>query len=611
MKKLAIILILIGIGINLHSQSDTVIFSASGGFYENSFDLTLTCNNPNNKIYYTTNGNTPTTQSYLYTQPLHLDENLYSQSDIYKIRNTSDPFYCPNSVQKCIAIRAATFDNDGNITSNVITNSYFISHLGFDSHGLPAISICIDSTSLFNYETGIFIPGIHYDPTNPEFTGNYHQRGRDWERECNIEYYMHDTSESLNQIAGVRTHGGYSRIFQQKGLSLYARDEYGKKRFKCHVFETSDINKFKHLVLRPIICSKTNAGIEDYLCQTIAKELNVESLDTRPCVVYINGEYWGIYYIQEKSDDRYLENHFNADAETYNVIENWTWGSMSGNPDNFIQMMNWVKYSDLGENMNYVHICELIDINCYIDYQIFEIFISNYDWGTNNIRCWQNQNGPWRWIFYDGDCTFMDPNQDSFAHATDTSDAVWPTNKQSTLLFRQLLTNRTFCKRFSQRFHELYNTTFQYSNTKPYMEQIINEISGEIQNQIDRFKYPNNYNLWINDQYIIDSFLINRPSKIIDDLEHFIPMEVMQNTIEAEIKCFPNPIVDIININISNNKWGLCRIDIFDLQGRTVYSDIVFCDEDENIFTIDIQNLPQGTYIVKVGEKTQKVVKIQ
>ena len=57
MKKLAIILILIGIGINLHSQSDTVIFSASGGFYENSFDLTLTCNNPNNKIYYTTNGN--------------------------------------------------------------------------------------------------------------------------------------------------------------------------------------------------------------------------------------------------------------------------------------------------------------------------------------------------------------------------------------------------------------------------------------------------------------------------------------------------------------------------------------------------------------------------
>ena len=134
MKKLAIIIILIGVGINIYSQSDTVIYSATGGFYENSFDLTLSCNNPNNKIYYTTNGNTPTTQSYLYTQPLHLDENLYSQSDIYKIRNAPDNFYVPDTIQKCIVIRAATFDNNDSIISDIITNSYCISSLGFNNH---------------------------------------------------------------------------------------------------------------------------------------------------------------------------------------------------------------------------------------------------------------------------------------------------------------------------------------------------------------------------------------------------------------------------------------------------------------------------------------------
>jgi hypothetical protein len=127
---------------------------------------------------------------------------------------------------------------------------------------------------------------------------------------------------------------------------------------------------------------------------------------------------------------------------------------------------------------------------------------------------------------------------------------------------------------------------------------------------MNRFNYPV-YEYHINNIAIIDTFLNTRPSKIIDDLEHFIPMSIMQNTIDSEIKCFPNPTSDYINISISNTKWGVVRIDIFDLQGRTVYSDIVFCDKGENIHTIDIHNLPQGTYITRVGEKTQKVVKIQ
>ena len=609
MKRLAIILILIGIGINLYSQRDTVIFSASGGFYENSFVLTLINNNPENRIFYTINGNTPTTQSYQYTQPLHLDENLYSQSDIYKIRNTPDSsWYEPNEIKKCIVIRAAAFDSNDNIISDVMTNSYFISSLGADNNGLPTISICADSTALFDYETGIFIPGIHYDPSI-EKSGNYFQKGREWERICNLEYYMHDTS-SLNQIAGIRIHGNATRKLQQKGFSLYAREEYGEKSFKCKLFATSDINKFKHLVIRPIRCSWTNAGIEDYICQKIAKELNVESLDTRPCVVYLNGEYWGIYYLQEKADERYLENHFNSESNNYNIMEDWFDKVNFGNPENFVRMMSWIRNSDISQRENYESLCQMIDIDCFIDYFALELFIDNYDWPANNMKCWQDINSPWRWIFFDGDGTLRYLHSSSFGHIIDTGDYEWPTNEKSTLLFRKLITNRTFCQNFSNRFHELAETSFQYSNTKIYKEQIINEISRELQNQMNRFNYPV-YEYHINNIAIIDTFLNTRPSKIIDDLEHFIPMSIMQNTIDSEIKCFPNPTSDYINISISNTKWGVVRIDIFDLQGRTVYSDIVFCDKGENIHTIDIHNLPQGTYITRVGEKIQKVVKIQ
>jgi hypothetical protein len=610
MKKLAIIIILIGVGINIYSQSDTVIFSASGGFYENSFDLTLSCNNPNNKIYYTTNGNTPTAQSYLYTQPLHLDENLYSQSNIYTIEISPEyEAFFPDSVKKTIVIRAAVIDDEGNLISQTVTNSYFISSLGFNNHNLPVVSICADSLSLFKYETGIFVPGRFYNHSDSSWTGNYYKKGREWERNCNVEYYMHNNPSSLNQAAGIRTHGGNSRRFPQKGLSLYARDEYGQKKFKCKVFETSDINKFKRLVLKPIKCSWTDAGVQDYVCCKIAKSLNVESPDTRPCTVYINGEYWGIYFIQEKIDERFLENHFEQEADDFNMMGNWATLVEAGNPENFYQLMDWVNNTNFSDTENYNQICSRIDMESFIDYQIYELFIANYDWPANNMKCWQYLDGPWRWIFYDGDAALNAIDLNSFMYATYTGDETWPADEVSTLMFRKLLTNKTFCANFLDRLHELQRTTFKYINTKPYLEQIATEINGEIQNQIDRFNYPYSYESWENAIYAVDSFLNYRPYKIINDLDNIL--HIAQNHITTNFSFFPNPTTDFLNIIVSCNQCGLVRIDIFDLQGRTVYSDIVFYDEDENIFTIDIQNLPQGTYIVKVGKKTQKVLKIQ
>jgi hypothetical protein len=227
------------------------------------------------------------------------------------------------------------------------------------------------------------------------------------------------------------------------------------------------------------------------------------------------------------------------------------------------------------------------------------------------MRCWQENNGPWRWIFYDGDAALGNPFYNSFEHATDTSDNDWPTNKRSTLMFRKLLTNRTFCLIFSDRFHELCRTSFQYANTTVYKQQIAAEISEEIQNQINRFNYPSSYESWEDALSDIDTFLLFRPTKVVDFIEDFIPVSLMQNTFDSKIKCFPNPFTDFINIGISSNQWGLVRIDIFDQQGRTLYSDIVFCDEGENTFSINLQHFPQGTYIVKIGEKIQKVVKIK
>ena len=171
------------------AKAQEVTFSTPGGFYDNPFELTLSCNQRDKVIHYTTNGNTPTANDPVFGEPLLLGESLYSHSDIYTILDCPESmWFMPTSVQKCIVIRAAAFDENGSLSGKVTTNTYLIKSLGCDTHGLPAVSICADSLDLFDYERGIFVPGAYQDPSNPEGTGNYYQSGREWERPMNFEF---------------------------------------------------------------------------------------------------------------------------------------------------------------------------------------------------------------------------------------------------------------------------------------------------------------------------------------------------------------------------------------------------------------------------------------
>ena len=224
-KRFCFILFVLSVAFGAMAQNDTVVFSAKGGFYEDVFALELFNNYSQHHIRYTINGNRPTAQSPLYEEALVLDEHLYSKSDIYTIVNCPEQeFYLPDSVQHCIVIRAAVFDENDSCVSRVMTNSYFICALGCNTHGLPAVSLCADSLDLFSYYRGIFVPGAWQSPSMPEWTGNYFCKGEEWERRCNVEFYENE-NRGVNQEAGLRAHGGASRRYQQKGMKLYARTE--------------------------------------------------------------------------------------------------------------------------------------------------------------------------------------------------------------------------------------------------------------------------------------------------------------------------------------------------------------------------------------------------
>lgn len=609
--------LLLAFHLELFSQTE-LLFSREGGFYDEPFVLYIGCSDWNAEIRFTTNGNTPTASSTLYDAPLFLDAGLYSTSDIYTlpVAPLFEP-YVPDSVQHAIVIRAAAFDEEGNRISDVSTQTYLIRSLGCDHHGLAVVSVCCDSLSLFDDDTGIIVPGALFDPENPDLTGNYCQRGREWERLANVEFYEPDDNSGINQRCGLRTHGNRARKAPAKGMKIYAREEYGKKRFKHRFFDTTTIKSFKHLVLKPFSTLWPRSGVQDYVANRMALQLGLEAPNSRPVVVYLNGEYWGIYFLQEKLDDHYLEDHFGIESEQCNIIcgngldgKTWEWSVEveSGDGSGFEQMMDWLEDADLSDSTNYAYISNLVDIDNFIDYQILETFIANTDWPANNSRCWQVDDSKWRFAFFDGDATMLEKDYDVFANATYVADNQWHTGMKSTLLFRRLLENNDFKLGFSNRVNELFNTVLQSNSTIAILDGIVEDMRLEVPNQIARFGYPDHLDYWNWGCSLSRDFLMNRVADYQEACESFESLKIhdyQSNTDDFVI--YPNPTDDMVHIRMLDGRSRATGFVLCDVTGRVILGGKSYLSACQEI--VLGSELRSGVYVVKIGPHVHRFVK--
>lgn len=599
-KRLCFILFALSVAFVAMAQNDTVVFSATGGFYDEVFPIELRCLNPNNHIRYTTNGNRPTSQSPLYSGSLTLDERLYSKSNIYTLRNCPEDMYSvPESIERCIVIRAAVFNAADSCVSTIYTNSYFIKSLGCNLHGLPAVSLCVDSLDLFDYYKGIFVEGACYNPEVPHWSGNYYQHGKRWERPSNFEFYELDNT-GVNQQCGVRTHGGNGRRFQQKTLKVYARDEYGKKRFKHQFFKNIPERKFKTLVLRPF--HSNNAGIEDHISNLLAQQMGVDFMADRPSVMFINGEYWGIYYIKEKPDEHYVEDHYGIDARDVNLYWRWMGEVENGSPENFMAFLEWLKTADLADEEQYAYAEARLDIDEFINYYILEMFIANFDWPANNVRFWQTGDSKFRWLFYDGDSSLENQEFDVYANAVYEGDDTYPSNRESTLLFRKLLGSPQFQKQFAARFNQLLSTTLSYKYTYELYQNIKEAIEEEAHLQFERFAppenfYAKNYADWMVGQMdFTRNFLEQRPTY------NFLSMK--QPTILAvEWQQSQNRSVLLVKAE----EFGSEEINLYDNKGKKVFSQACVLAAGHNTINLNL-NLDMGVYYLRIGKQNKRII---
>ena len=485
-----------------------VSFSHEGGCYPNSFKLSLdleeVADNQDFVIRYTLNGSAPDANSPRYQKPILLDEKCYSRSNIYKIQNAPDEhWYCPKEIERIIVVRAAAFDKSGKCCSEVFTESYVIeSLLGRKIH-MDIVSLCVDSLDLFDFQSGIFVPGATFDPNDITTTGNYYLKGRAHEKAAHFEFFEKSGEDRVAQDCGLRTHGNISRRYAQKGFSLYARAEYGAKNFKGIWSGIKD----KRLVLRPFCSAWTPAGIQNYLCQMLAPYagLKFDALNCKPVVLFLNGEYWGIYYLEEKPDEKLISKRYQIEPQSIRLVRDWAGHTGDGFDSGFVSMMQWVAKTDFSDDAQYTKIQQRVDIESFIDYVLFETYIGNCDWPANNMRCWSADGSPWRFIFFDGDAVRTTKFK-AVANAVSADTTVfYPTSAESTLLLRKLMQNKQFRKRFHDRMVELYTKNLRWKSGEvlgvgdcvaPLFGIVKDDIYQEIRAQSARFGYPKSEKAW-------------------------------------------------------------------------------------------------------------------
>ena len=419
------------------------VFSIEDGFYDEGTKLKIS-SSPWVNIFYTDDGSVPDENSQKYKGEITLTdasakENVYANEIMYPTYNP--PGY---KIDKANVISAVAINKLTGKKSKVVTHTYFV---GYDKKekykDKQIMSLVFDPADLFDHDRGIYTLGKKYDEykelggftdlsedevpgsftddngeiyyrsyfTNSEFSG------KEWERKAHMTAFDSAHKDFFSQDIGVRISGESTRFVYQKALNLFARDIYdGQKNFA----KSFVCNNEKKVRLR-----KGDGRIiyQEPFIQSVIGETGIPFQDSVPEVVFINGEYWGIYNLREQYDDNYF-------AERYGIPKDVLWTEKNSSvecgdsqtDENYKALYDVMMNGDMSDDAVYSQVESEIDINNMIDYYCMLLFFNDTDIdGEHNRFMFRSKeqgygdygDGKWRFAAYDLDITCEDVEADT------------------------------------------------------------------------------------------------------------------------------------------------------------------------------------------------------
>ncbi len=468
--------------------------SHQAGFYGSPITLTMTTVEPNAEIRYTTNGHEPTASSILYTGPITINETT--------------------------VIRARTYSMSGDILPGFMeTNTYFIG----TGHTIPVFSFSGDELfTLFN--------GTQIEPVGA------------------FEFFDKNGVFIDESVGDFNKHGNDSWSYAQRGVDFIARDEYGyNAELEYKFFSTSDRTRFQRLMVKAAAndnfpFQSGGAHIRDSYIQHLSQvsKLNLDERSSTNVIVYVNGQYWGVYDLREKVDDKDYTDYYYKQDRKYKGSDEYiqflkTWGGTQPNYGNqpavndWVALRNYISNNDMSDPGHFAHVDSLLDISSMIDYFVMNSFVVSRDWLNYNTGWWRGlhpdgEARKWRYILWD-----MEAALGHFVNYTGIPDVTANAapcnvenlnvgNGHAQSLKKLIQQNEWVWQLYVNRYIDLLNTYFSCDHLIAVLDSMIAVIEPEMPGHVVR--WGGNLQTWQNNVQNVRNFLNQRCAALVNGLKN-------------------------------------------------------------------------------------------
>lgn len=387
-------------------------------------------------IYYTTDGTNPSTSSIKYVNPINLK------------KTTSI---------KAIAVK------DGKRNSSISHASYIIN----ENHTVPVLAISIAPDKFNTINKKAWTTGIEF--------------------EAYAEYFEKN-KEGFVIPCGFKVFGGSTRGPAKKSYALKFTKKYGAGKLNYQVFDNRDYSAYDSLVLRTGSQDEPRAMIRDILGTSLVDDVTEAYVQAyKTVILYINGKYWGIYFIREKIEDSYVANNFNTSNPDTDILR--VDGEIkTGNNLEYNKLISYINNNDLSKNSNYEYVKSKIDITSLIDFWVASSYVTNND--IVNYRYFRNpdvDDGKWKFIFYDLDWAWYNYDLNYYQFATNPGGMT--VRHYTTVLLRNLMKNSEFKKIFVERVSYQLKNVWNKERVLAKYDELVAELAPEIKRNHERWGY--------------------------------------------------------------------------------------------------------------------------
>lgn len=514
-------------------------FSVPGAVFTSEATLALTLGLPANapagtQIRYTLDGSEPTLSSTPYSAPITI-----SQTTLVRAK-----LYC-----------------EGYLSPRSTTQSYIF--LGRDQT-LPVVSLVTDEEYITGDDYGL-LGGSEEPWWSNSGTLHFPNFYYSWRRPVNIEYFPDKGQPSvINQLGETRLTGQSSRFFSIKSFIIYANKRFGTKRFQYEFFpdQKPGKDKFKSLILRNAGNDFKSLYMRDAVIQrTMAHNADIDWQAWQPAMVFINGRYYGMLNLRERSNDANIETNYGTEmADNIDMVEYWGKEIKNGDKAHWDEFQEF--YSAKGHSVAEYE--ERIDLPEFNNIMAMNFYFNNYDFPGNNCVWWRpNQEGG-RWRILAKDCDFglnleyVGVNfpilewfyTPGYALINGINLGAQGSNEwQYTVMFRNMMENDQYKRQFTNLMAIYMGDFLNERGTREIWDPMVTEIEQEIpyyQEAIPNYWERSNYPVNLADAR---DWLAGRANFMYDHLSQFYSLgKPIPMTVNVEV---PDAVRQAVNLSIN------------------------------------------------------------